>query len=181
MQRRLKMVAAILPMAILLGLLGVGFAVAQLQQNGPAETTQGAQALENSQSAPANSFGAQAPYTTQYDGRLTIRADRTATMVVTKRLKVLIPAAIQALSQQQLLFIEGMQTLDVIEAFTEKPDGIRATVDPGNIITRDAASGLQATYLRDVKQRTVIFPDVGVGDTLVLTSKTETLQSLFPE
>ena len=115
-----------------------------------------------------------------YDGHLTVRADRTATGVFTKRYKILAPAAIQAISQQQLWFAEGMQSVDVVEAYTAKADGRRVPVEPANMILRDAASGLQATYTRDLKQRTIIFPDVDVGDTLVMTHRAETRQILFP-
>jgi hypothetical protein len=66
-----------------------------------------------------------------------------------------------------------MQTVDILEAFTEKADGTRIAVEAANIVTRDGASGLAATYARDLKQRTIIFPDVGVGDTLVMTYKWE--------
>ena len=73
-----------------------------------------------------------------------------------------------------------MENLETVEAFTEKPDGRRCRSAPSNIITRDAASGLPATYMRDLKQRTVIFQDVQVGDTLVMTHTKETRQGLFP-
>jgi Domain of Unknown Function with PDB structure (DUF3857)/Transglutaminase-like superfamily len=73
-----------------------------------------------------------------------------------------------------------MEDLDTVEAFTEKPDGSKVPVGVANIITRDAASGLPGTYTRDLKQRTVIFQDVQVGDTLVMTHKKEMRQSLFP-
>jgi transglutaminase-like putative cysteine protease len=53
-------------------------------------------------------------------------------------------------------------------------------VDPANIITRDEASGLNAVYLRDAKARTVIFPDLAVGDTIVMTTRTETKAGVFP-
>ena len=65
--------------------------------------------------------------------------------------------AVEALSQQQLVFIEGMQSLEILEAFTEKSDGRRISVDPSKIITRDAGSVMQATYLPDLKQR-ILFP-----------------------
>jgi hypothetical protein len=139
--------------AILVGTLGTGLAMAQ---------------------------SAQAPYTLQYEGRVTVRADRTATDVFTQRLKILTPSVIATASQQQLTFVEGMETLETLEAFTEKNDGAKVPVGPANIITRDAASGLQATYMRDQKQRTVIFQDVQVGDTLVMTHRKETRQGLFP-
>ena len=63
-----------------------------------------------------------------------------------------------------------MQTLE-IEAYTEKPDGTKVPVDPASILTRDAATGLAAVYMRDAKVKTVLFRDVAVGDTLVLISR----------
>src|SRR5262245_61624312 len=124
--------------------------------------------------APPTSYGI------AFEGHVTVHADRTATGVFTRRFKILTPAAIQPFSQQHLRFAEGMQSIEIIEAFTEKADGRRLEVGPGNMILRDAASGLQASYTRDLKQRTVIFPDVEVGDTLVMTYRTETRQTLFP-
>src|SRR6202023_2769691 len=121
-----------------------------------------------------------ASYSLSYQSHLTVRAALTATNLATKRLKILAPAAIQPLSQQQLLFVEGMQTVDILEAFTEKADGTRIAVEAANIVTRDGASALAAMYARDLKQRTIIFPDVGVGDTLVTTYKWEVGHGPFP-
>ncbi len=140
-----------------------------------------AQPLPSAPAAAEDHIGApNASYSLSYQSHLTVRADLTATNLVTKRLKILAPAAIQPLSQQQLLFVEGMQSVDILEAFTEKADGARVAVEPANIITRDGASGLAATYARDLKQRTIIFPDVGVGDTLVMTYQWEISRGLFP-
>ena len=119
------------------------------------------------------------PFTTQFKGHITIRDNRTATEVTTKRIKILSPGVVQSLSQQQVQFVEGMQKLETLEAFTEKADGRHVAVDPANIITRDAASGLQATYASDLKIRTFIFPDVAVGDTLVMTLKSDILRDFF--
>jgi hypothetical protein len=119
------------------------------------------------------------PYTIQLDTRIEVRADRSAAEVTTTRFKVLMPSAIGAVSQQQIVYVEGMQTLDTLEAFTEKADGRRIAVDPANIITRDATSGLRSVFARDLRQRTLIFPDVQVGDTVVMTNRRETRQGLF--
>jgi hypothetical protein len=116
----------------------------------------------------------------QYDGRLAVRADRTATETVSRRIKILAQSAIARVSQQQFAYIDGMESLDIVEAFTEKADGSKVPVGAANIITRDAATGLAVTYTRDLKQRTVIFQDVQVGDTLVTTSVKERRQELFP-
>jgi Domain of Unknown Function with PDB structure (DUF3857)/Transglutaminase-like superfamily len=123
---------------------------------------------------------AQAPFTTQYESQVSIRPDLTAAEVATKRIKIMAPSVVQALSQLHLPYVEGMQTIEIVEAFTEKADGRRIPVKADEIITQDAASGLLATYLRDLKQKVVIYPDVAVGDTLVLTTKIEQLSHIFP-
>jgi Domain of Unknown Function with PDB structure (DUF3857)/Transglutaminase-like superfamily len=160
----IKVLIAALATGILAGPFGNRLALAQSEQGAP---TQAAQSV-------------QAPYALKYEGRVTVRADRTATDVFTHRLKIFTPSAIAAVSQQHLRFVEGMETLETLEAFTEKSDGTKVPVGPANIITRDVASGLQATYMRDQKQRTVIFSDVQVGDTLVMTHRRQTKRSLFP-
>jgi hypothetical protein len=119
------------------------------------------------------------PFTVELKGHLVIRENRTATDITTKRTKILSQGAIQSLSQQEVRFVEGMQKLETLEAFTEKVDGRHVPVSSANIITRDAASGLQATYASDLKIRTFIFPDVAIGDTLVMTLKSEYLSDFF--
>ena len=69
------------------------------------------------------------PFTTQLKGHLTVRDDRTATEVATKRIKILSQGVIQSLSQQQVRFVEGMQKLETLEAFTEKADGRHVAVE----------------------------------------------------
>jgi transglutaminase-like putative cysteine protease len=157
MERHCKIAIAVLAMAIFTHPFRIGLGVAQPQQNAPTQTAQ----------------TANAPYAQQYESHFTIHADHSATEVFTHRFKILTQSAIQSVSQQKLLFVEGMQTLNTVEAFTEKPDGRRLPIDPKNILTQDASPGLPMTYFRDLKQRTIIFPGVGVDDTLVMTHKKE--------
>src|SRR5262249_20338467 len=104
----------------------------------------------------------------------------TVDSVTTTRIKILGEVALRSVGQQPVSYVEGMQTLDIVEAYTEKAGGRRITVDPASIITRDEASGLNAVYQRDAKERTVIFPDLAVGDTIVLTTRIETKAGVFP-
>jgi transglutaminase-like putative cysteine protease len=115
-----------------------------------------------------------APYTQEYDNHVTVRADHTATEVLTQRFKVLTQSAIASVGQQKLFFVTGAQILETVSAYTEKPDGRRIPVEPKGILTQDASTGQQAIYLRDLKQRTVVFPDVAIGDTLVMNHKQDT-------
>jgi Domain of Unknown Function with PDB structure (DUF3857) len=121
-----------------------------------------------------------APYALAFDSTITLRSDRTAETVTTRRLNILGESALQSIGQQTVAYVEGLQNLDIVEAYTEKADGRRIAVDPASIITRDEASGLSAVYLRDAKARTAIFPDLAVGDTVVMTTRTETKSGVFP-
>ena len=150
MNRRVKVITAIL--AFVFGPIGTGLSTAAAQDT-----------LAN-----------EAPYAQQYESHLTVRADHTATNVFTQRFKILTQSAITSVSQQKLMFVEGIQTLETVEAYTAKADGRRIPVTAQNILTQDASPELPGTYFRDLKQRTIIFPDVTVGDTLVMTHKRET-------
>ncbi len=178
-ERRGRVLAAVLPVAILTGALGLGAAAADPLRADPAPSVT---AVSQQPAAPQASApqATQVSYSAVYEGHITVRSDRTATDLFTRRLKILTPSAISLVSEQSEMFVEGMETLDIVEAYTERPDGTRIPVDPANVITRDAASGMQSTFTRDLKQRTVIFPDVRVGDTLVLTQRKETMRGLFP-
>ena len=152
-----KFVSAALPIVILLLFMN-GLAAAERQQ---------------SDSTQPDPIGV-APYAQAYESHIIVRADHTSTEVLTQRFKILTQGAIGAVGQQKLLFVAGTQVLDTVLAYTEKPDGRRILVELKGILTQDASTGQQATYLRDLKQRTVIFPDVAVGDTLVMTHRRET-------
>jgi len=121
-----------------------------------------------------------APYSVAFDRTLTLHANRTAESVNTTRIKILTEAALRNMGQQTVSYIEGTQILNVVEAYTEKVDGRRVAVDPATFITRDEASGLNAVYMRDTKALTVIFPDLAVGDTVVLATRVSTRAGVFP-
>jgi transglutaminase-like putative cysteine protease len=121
-----------------------------------------------------------ATYSLGFDKTITLHADRTAESVSTTRIKILGESALRTIGQQTVSYVEGMQTLEVVEAYTEKADGRRIAVDPASIMTRDEAAGLNAVYLRDAKARIVIFPDLAVGDTIVLSTRSDVRASVFP-
>src|SRR5262245_16692064 len=80
MKGHFKLLIAALATAILAGPFGDRLALAQSAQSAPTQT-------------------AQLPFALQYEGHITIRADRTATEVLTHRMKILTPSAIAAVSQ----------------------------------------------------------------------------------
>ena len=119
-------------------------------------------------------------YTASVDSRISVNADLTAVAETTVRYRILRESAIRSLGQQSLSYSESLNPLEVVEAHTEKADGRKLVVDPSHILTRDAATGLNAVYQRDAKVKTLIFPDVEVGDTLVYTSRVNWNDKRFP-
>ena len=122
--------------------------------------------------ASTSAAGDTASYSKAIDVRATVNKDMTSTTLATIRHKVLKESAIQMLGQIVLSYSESRDTLEIPEAYTEKADGRRIDIDPATILTRDAATGLGAVYQRDAKTKTLIFPDIEVGDTLVYVART---------
>jgi len=114
-------------------------------------------------------------FTIATDTTLTVRPDFSSEKLIKARIKVLGEAAVSGVGQQSLNFHESQQRLEVLEAYTEKADGRRIPVEPANIFTRDAATGVALVLARDFKSTTIIFPDIAVGDTLVFSYRLTTL------
>jgi Domain of Unknown Function with PDB structure (DUF3857) len=129
----------------------------------------------HAQTPPASTVPAQpadgVPFTFGLDVTLRLNADKTGELIETRRIKVLSVAAVQQVAQQSAQYVEGMQGFEIVAAVTEKANGSKVPIDLATVITRDGATGLASVFARDLKIVTVIFPDVAVGDTLVLTMR----------
>lgn len=110
------------------------------------------------------------PVTIAIETDITINPDRTSLMRHTARIGVRTAAGVRTASQQTLSFIEGVETLEVIDAYTEKAGGRRVELDRNAIKVRSAVAGLDTDAAPDSRQMTLPFADVGVGDTVVLTT-----------
>jgi transglutaminase-like putative cysteine protease len=141
--------------------------------------------VTNAQSAPPAPSAADADrnspaYTISVETRIVVRDDLTSVADTTVRLKILRESAIRGLGQRTLSYSETLSPLEVIEAYTEKPDGRKVSVEESSILTRDAATGLNAVYQRDAKVKTLIFPDIAIGDTLVYETRVTRIDKRFP-
>ncbi|MGA7329532.1 MAG: DUF3857 domain-containing protein [Rhodomicrobium sp.] len=119
-------------------------------------------------------------YTRAAEIKVTVHPDLTATHEKTVRIKILSESGIGENGQQELYYDETVDPVEVDEAYTEKADGTRIAVDPADILTRDQANGLDAVYQRDAKVKTIIFPDLEVGDTLVYRTHSRDIDKRFP-
>ena len=74
-------------------------------------------------SVPAARKAESASFATSFDTDLVINLDRSAEKTTTMRLKVLGEAALQSAGQQVLKYVEGMETLDILEAYGPRSSG----------------------------------------------------------
>lgn len=111
---------------------------------------------------------------------IVVNADGSFVATIDGAVKVNEARAIAQLAQRSLGYNKTLETLDVLQAYTEKPDGRRMTVGPDQIKDQQEARSLAAPMFQDTLVKTVIFPDVAAGDRLVLQYRRTVRTSLFP-
>lgn len=89
--------------------------------------------------------------------------------------------AINIKAQQPLSYNRSFEKLDIIEAFTQKPDGRKVAVDATQIKEQQEQASAQAPMFQDSRVKVVIFPEVAVGDRLVLRYQRHRATALFPK
>ncbi|OLS59946.1 DUF3857 domain-containing transglutaminase family protein [Pseudomonas putida] len=88
--------------------------------------------------------------------------------------------AIKTTAQQSLPYNRTLETLEVVEAYTEKPDGRKVQVSAEQIKEQQQQASADAPMFLDSLVKVVIFPEVAVGDRLVLSYKRHRNTALFP-
>ncbi|MET3134034.1 transglutaminase-like putative cysteine protease [Oxalobacteraceae bacterium GrIS 1.11] len=89
----------------------------------------------------------------------------------------------QAIASHSQYYISYNRTLDEvgqIAAYTEKPDGRRVGVGPEHIKDQQESVSADAPMFQDTRVKVVVFPQVEVGDRLVLHYVLRRASALFP-
>lgn len=109
-----------------------------------------------------------------------VQQDGTFRLTVESVIHIDEKRAIKTKAQQGLSYNRSLETLKVTEAFTQKPDGRKVMVDAGQIKEQQERSSSQAPMFQDSVNKVVIFPEVSVGDRLVLRYERNRFKPLFP-
>lgn len=111
-----------------------------------------------------------------------IHVDRSglATTTMHIRLQATNAASAQQIGQQPIEYPESMQEIDVVDATTIKTNGQRLTVDPSAIFIQRAQSAPNIPMFDDLRQKTIVFPDVEAGDTIDFTVRLVDKSTTFP-
>jgi transglutaminase-like putative cysteine protease len=97
-------------------------------------------------------------YHIEADGRFTDEVE------VVKQVKT--AEGVQESGQSQLVYSDSMQSIKVLEAYTETPDGKKIPVDKNKILTQESVVSAQAPMFSDLKIKVIVFPQVEVGSIL---------------
>jgi len=88
--------------------------------------------------------------------------------------------AVKSHAQLPIGYNRMLETIDVTEAYTQKPDGRKVNVQADQIKDQQEPRSSGAPMFQDTRFRMVIFPEVAVGDRLVLQYKKTRTTPLFP-
>lgn len=113
-------------------------------------------------------------YTVETDGSYRLNVDLAKTIVQQR--------ALRGHGQYAIGYNRTLDDILALEAWTQKPDGRRVPVQPGQVLDQqEAATGAgEAPMFEDTRLKVVVFPEVAVGDQLVLRYTLRRKAGLFP-
>jgi transglutaminase-like putative cysteine protease len=113
-------------------------------------------------------------YVVETDGSYRLNVDHAKTIVQQR--------ALRSHGQYAISYNRTLDDILALDAYTQKPDGRRVPVQPGQVLDQqEAASGAgEAPMFEDTRLKVVVFPEAAVGDQLVLRYTLRRKAGLFP-
>ena len=102
----------------------------------------------------------------------------TEDMEVLKRVNT--AQAIRSLGEQKISFVSTLETVEIVEAYTVRPDGSKIHVDKDKIRTQDEKESDGSSIYSDRKVTIIIFPNIEVGSQVYYKAKTVQHTPTFP-
>lgn len=92
-----------------------------------------------------------------------VNADGTYTMEQISSVRINLDQVVSSAAQSYLQFSDSLQSLEVMEAYTETPEGEKIAVADDKIITKESPISVQAPDFNDYKTTAIVFPQISVG------------------
>ncbi len=116
-----------------------------------------------------------------YHAHYDVNADGTHVETTSWALKVLSEQGVARAQEASVSVSDSLEKLEILSAYTLKPDGRKINVPPTNYQDEtNTGKGSVAPMFTDIRTRTVAYPDVAVGDTVVLSYKLSQVEATFP-
>ncbi|MFL1501884.1 DUF3857 domain-containing transglutaminase family protein [Pseudomonas sp. O64] len=88
--------------------------------------------------------------------------------------------AIKPNAERSVSFNRTLETVDIVDAYTLKADGRKVPVAADQIKEQQEQASAEAPMFQDSRIKVVIFPDVAVGDRMVLHYQRQRTKPMFP-
>ena len=102
----------------------------------------------------------------------------TEEMEISKRVNT--AQAIRGLGEQKISFVSTLETVEIVESYTIRPDGSKIQVEKDKIRTQDEKEADGSSIYSDRKVIIIIFPNVEVGSQVYYKAKTVQHTATFP-
>ena len=109
-----------------------------------------------------------------------LNADGTFTQINEVLTRIITEQGTRQIGQVPLPYSESLQSMEVIEAYTLKPDGTRLDVASDKIFTQAAPIAVSAPMFNDLKFRIIVFPEPLPGGRVFFRVKVKQKVPLFP-
>lgn len=112
---------------------------------------------------------------------LTVNPDGTYVEEREIATKMLKERAVEYGKQKSITYSTSVQKTEILAAYTQKAGGKRIEAPKGNFqLEVNSGKDKESAAISDYTSLTVIFPDVAVGDTVVLKYRVTTTEAMFP-
>ncbi len=98
--------------------------------------------------------------------RVDVKDDGSNRYQMERVIRIDTPTGVEKEGEQRFGYVGSLETVEILEAYTEKPDGTRIVVPADQIRTQDVADDDDGRIFSDRKQKIVIFPQVAIGSKL---------------
>ncbi len=109
-----------------------------------------------------------------------VNADGSYVLEADKVVRINEERAIKFSAQRAVSYNRSLDTLEIVEAFTQKPDGRKVMVNADRIREQQERASADAPMFQNSRVKVVIFPEVAVGDRLSLRYQRIRKTALFP-
>jgi hypothetical protein len=109
-----------------------------------------------------------------------VQKDGTFTQTSIVLVRLVTENGAKGMGQVPIAFSESLQSLEVLEAYTLKPDGTRLDVKPEAIFTQAAPVAVSAPMFNDIKYRIIVFPEPLMGGKIFFRVRIKQHTPFFP-
>jgi len=110
----------------------------------------------------------------------TVHPDGSYVQIIEEQRLITQNRGIKSSAQQYFQFNASLQNIDVLEAYTQKPDGRRVQVKADQVRLQQEPRSFNAPMFQDIQFKAIIFPEVAVGDRVYVKVQRKQHTPLFP-